>query len=338
MKAHALLLAALAWLPLNLSATPAGVVASTQDQVWIERGGNKLPASTGMTVEGGDKVATGANSRLLIKLKEGSDLRLGPDASMSVGDIFLPDDTGGYFIGSFNLSQGAVRFSTTAESESFQREIELRVGDVSAGVQTTDLWGRATPEGDTLVLVDGTVKILSGKGEPVELLKSGSVFYKPKGGSPAPVTMADRAQLTQWLAETDTAVSVAATPPPAAIPAAETPAGPPKAEPAAAKAPVAPAKPVEKPEPVASGPAPTPPTGGAWALSLQSTHNPGYAGAAASKLHDEGIGAVVKEVEVHGDTWYRVVVEGFASHAEAMVYATQIRDRSAAAQAWAFRE
>ena len=90
MKATVLLLTTAAWLPLNLAATPVGAVKGAKDPVWVERAGSKLPVKVGMTLEGGDKVTTGDAARVLVKLKEGSELRLGGGAEMEVATSSAP--------------------------------------------------------------------------------------------------------------------------------------------------------------------------------------------------------------------------------------------------------
>jgi hypothetical protein len=64
--------------------TPAGSATSLTGDVHIERHGTTVPATPRMTVDVGDRVVTGANSRVTIKLTDNSKLELDESASLVI--------------------------------------------------------------------------------------------------------------------------------------------------------------------------------------------------------------------------------------------------------------
>ena len=65
--------------------TTAGAVSAVNGSVSIERAGRSVPAVDGTPVQVGDKFTTGPNSRITIKLSDGSQLELN-DSSRACTD------------------------------------------------------------------------------------------------------------------------------------------------------------------------------------------------------------------------------------------------------------
>ncbi|MGH8640405.1 MAG: hypothetical protein ACRET6_01775, partial [Burkholderiales bacterium] len=72
---------------LALLAAPAFAQTLTVEGVvspaWVERGGARLPLAVGMRLNDKDRVVTGAGSRLLLRLAEGSAVKLGENATVA---------------------------------------------------------------------------------------------------------------------------------------------------------------------------------------------------------------------------------------------------------------
>jgi hypothetical protein len=64
--------------------TPAGSVTTLTGDVHIERAGTTVPATPGMALDVGDRVVTGANSRVTITLTDNSKLELDESTSMVI--------------------------------------------------------------------------------------------------------------------------------------------------------------------------------------------------------------------------------------------------------------
>ena len=68
---------------LALAAPAAAQTLSVEGVVspaWVERGGQRQPVFAGMRLDNKDRVATGAGSRLLLRLADGSAVKLGETA------------------------------------------------------------------------------------------------------------------------------------------------------------------------------------------------------------------------------------------------------------------
>jgi len=68
-------------------AQPAAVVEGVQMPAWVERSGRTSPVAPGMALQAGDQVRTGAGSRLLVKLSEGSLVKLGENGTLRIAEL-----------------------------------------------------------------------------------------------------------------------------------------------------------------------------------------------------------------------------------------------------------
>src|SRR3954463_13974468 len=96
----------------------AGTVEGVQMPAWMQRAGGRLPILPGTQLRAGDEVATGAGARLLIKLAEGSVVKLGENAQMSFSEVAPSADL---FRAALNVLQGAFRFTTDVVSKARTR-------------------------------------------------------------------------------------------------------------------------------------------------------------------------------------------------------------------------
>ena|GEM_PF-3900617 len=70
-------------------------------------------------------------------------------------------------------------------------------------IRGTDIWGKASPERDIVLLIEGQVTVTRGQDEPV-ILDEPLTFYEALKKKPAlPVAKVDPAQLKKWAAETE---------------------------------------------------------------------------------------------------------------------------------------
>ena len=72
--------------------TTAGAVSAVNGTVNIERAGRSIPAVDGTAVQVGDKFTTGPNSRLTIKLSDGSQLELNDSSALVLTEDNLNPD------------------------------------------------------------------------------------------------------------------------------------------------------------------------------------------------------------------------------------------------------
>src|SRR5258708_18784468 len=65
-----------------LQAAPAAVVESVQLPAWFTRDGKRQPLATGIELRSNDEIATGVNSRLLLRLGGGSMIKIGENGQL----------------------------------------------------------------------------------------------------------------------------------------------------------------------------------------------------------------------------------------------------------------
>ena len=161
------------------------------------------PSSLGMSVRAGAAVHTGTRGRVLLRLDEGSHVKLGENALFSVDSFERPSRPDGVFQGLFNVLRGAFRYSTTLLSRQSRRRIDIRISAVTAGIRGTDIWGKAAPDRDIVCLIEGAVEVRRGEDAPISMSDPLSFYIAPKGEPALPVKPVAAEQLERWARETD---------------------------------------------------------------------------------------------------------------------------------------
>ncbi len=177
-------------------------VEALQMPAWLERQGNAEPLNPGVGLRDGDVLRTGDDSRIVLRLAEGSQVKLGANARFAIARVSVEDDQWGLFRGLFEVLNGAFRFTTGALGAQRRRDIDIRVGLTTAGIRGTDIWGRSTPQQDLVCLIEGRIEVSRGEAQ-VQMDTPLSVFLAPRDGEPRPLSSVDPAQLAEWAAETE---------------------------------------------------------------------------------------------------------------------------------------
>jgi hypothetical protein len=181
-------------------AQSAAVVEGVQMPAWLERGGERKPLAIGMELKSGDAVKTGAGSRALVKLSEGSTVKLGENGSLLIAEI--NPDSGGFFKAAMRIAEGAFRFTTDALAKTRRREVSIRIATVTAGIRGTDLWGKSAGDRQTVCLIEGAIEV-GADGEKPALMDQARQFYRRENGQTQPIGFVEAAQLVEWAKETD---------------------------------------------------------------------------------------------------------------------------------------
>jgi hypothetical protein len=188
--------------PKRVAASPA-VVEAVQSPAWVERGGSRVPLAPGMALESADELRTGANARLLLKLAEGSAVKLGENAQLKLANVQMRRDN--VLAATMNVLAGAFRFTTDALAKARRREVSVSVATVTAGIRGTDLWGKAAADRDIVCLIEGRIEVTR-EGDPaVQMDQPLSFFIAPRGRPALPVQPVNPDQLKQWAEETEIA-------------------------------------------------------------------------------------------------------------------------------------
>ncbi|MGZ5080066.1 MAG: FecR family protein [Usitatibacter sp.] len=178
-------------------AQPA-VVEAVQYPAWLERGGNSVPLSPGIRLQANDRLRTGGNARVQLKMAEGSAVKLGENAQF----VIERAEERGIFRASLNVLAGAFRFTTDALRKSQGRDVTIKVKNVTAGIRGTDLWGKSTDARDLVCLLEGKITV-GAQGHPTVTLDQPLDFYqKARDGEPQ-VAKVDQKQIDEWRRETE---------------------------------------------------------------------------------------------------------------------------------------
>ena len=174
-------------------------VDAVQAPAWLERGGRTVPLAPGVVLAGQDKVLTGPNARVRLKMGEGSDVRLGEYAEFT---LERAEDRGGTFRAALDVLKGAFRFTTNLVSRARARDVTIRVKNVTAGIRGTDVWGKSSDERDLVCLLDGAITVGSEGFPDVTLDKANDFYQRPRAGGAPQVAKVDQAQVDTWSKET----------------------------------------------------------------------------------------------------------------------------------------
>lgn len=193
---------------LSSAALPVHALSNTelyavQMPAWVERSGQRAPARAGMVLEQADTLETGAQGRMQIGLADGSLLKLGEQARITLAELQPADNPNGVFKGLLEVVKGAFRFTTGAFGRTQQRDITLRVASLTVGVRGTDLWGRSNDTSDTVCLIDGSINVQHAQTPDVILNQPLQFIVAPHNAAPQPLATLDADKLKQWAAETE---------------------------------------------------------------------------------------------------------------------------------------
>ncbi len=180
-------------------AQAAAVIDAVQMPAWVERGGKRLPLVPGMEMRAGDQVFTGQGSKLLIKLAEGSVVKLGENGTLRFAEI---NRTSELFKAALGVLQGAFRFTTQLVGQGRKREVDIKVAQVTAGIRGTDLWGRGRKDNEVVCLIEGSIEV-GAEGEAPVKLDQPLQFYRRVDAKTQPVGLIDTKQLGEWAKETE---------------------------------------------------------------------------------------------------------------------------------------
>ena len=195
-KAFSLLAATL--LASTFAAAQPAVVEAVQYPAWLDRGGQSVPLSPGIQLESRDRIRTGANARVRMRLSEGSAVKLGENAQV----VIERAENRGIFTAALSVLTGAFRFTTDALAPKRERNVGIKVKNVTVGIRGTDLWGKSTPGRDWVVLLEGRIAVGSEGNPQVTLDKPLDLYQLPQGGKPD-VTRADAKVVGEWALETE---------------------------------------------------------------------------------------------------------------------------------------
>jgi len=173
---------------------------------WVQHAdGAREPLTLGMSIRGKDKVLTASGARALLRLVEGSAIKLGENATLAVDDLEQKEgtNTSRLISASLEVIRGAFRFTTRVfAGQRADHDVKIRIRTVEAGIRGTDVWGKSTGEQDVVCLIEGKIDVRHG-GRRFTMDDPMSFFIAPRTGEPKPVAPVSKEQLEKWIEETE---------------------------------------------------------------------------------------------------------------------------------------
>ncbi len=202
MKRFPLCLAALILASARLAAaTPNAIVEAVQMPAWVERDRATIPLAPGMELKERDQLRTGANSKLLLKMGDGSSVKLGENGKLRLERMEQRRDQ--VFAAAMKVLEGAFRFTTDVLGKPRRRNIDITIATVTAGILGTDVWGKAASDKDIVCLIEGKIEVQHGQDQPILMSEPLSFYIAPRDAPPLPVAPVDPQQMKLWAAETE---------------------------------------------------------------------------------------------------------------------------------------
>jgi hypothetical protein len=188
------------------SAPPAVLtVERVLSPAWIERAnGRSEPLAVGMTIGNKEKIHTGDGGRALLRMAEGSAVKLGDGAMLAADDLdHRQDAKGGLVSASLDVVRGAFRFTTGLLAKSgAQRDVRVKVNTVTAGIRGTDVWGKSESDRDIVCLLEGRINVSHGAAQ-FTMQEPNSFYIAPRKGQAQPPSRVTPEQVKAWSAETE---------------------------------------------------------------------------------------------------------------------------------------
>ena len=177
----------------------AATVEGVQMPAWVERNGVRQPIVPGMELRAGDQVVSGADARVLVRLAEGSIVKLGENGQLRFTEL---SPTRELFKAALNVLEGAFRFTTELAAKNRKRAVTVRAAQVTAGIRGTDFWGRSRAGNEIVCLIEGEIEVAADGEQPVAMNQP-LQFYRRLDSKTQPIGVVEKKQLEQWATETD---------------------------------------------------------------------------------------------------------------------------------------
>jgi len=177
----------------------AGKVKAAQFPGWIERNGQVMAIKPGLSIEEGDIVRTGKGGKLLLRMNDGSDIKLGNDSQIDIKLVekAKPENQNVFGL-ALTVLKGVFRFTTSQLGKNRKRNVAISFGTVTAGIRGTDIWGRVNAKTDLVCLLEGQIDVSHPKTETVRMDEPLQYYDALKNKAGALKGKVDETQITKW--------------------------------------------------------------------------------------------------------------------------------------------
>ncbi|MFT4582150.1 MAG: hypothetical protein ACI915_001048 [Gammaproteobacteria bacterium] len=119
-----------------------GSVEALQSPAWLIRDETRSALGVGAEIQENDGIETGAAARAVLRLGDGSTVKLGADARAQLPLLDAGGLTEGVFLAFLEIVKGAFRFTTTELGELSEREVTAQLRSITIGIRGTDVLGK----------------------------------------------------------------------------------------------------------------------------------------------------------------------------------------------------
>lgn len=180
-------------------------VQAVQMPAWLQRGDTTRPLRVGLALQNGDRLITGTNARIYVQTADGSTVKLGEKASLTIDELTRGKQEESVFRAALNVAKGAFRFTTASIAKLKGRDVTVKVAGATVGIRGTDVWGKDGDEMGVVCLIEGKISVVGADDNEFVMDQPLSFYKMPKGAAPLPVGPVDAEQLGKWATETDIA-------------------------------------------------------------------------------------------------------------------------------------
>ncbi|HZF22979.1 MAG TPA: SPOR domain-containing protein [Burkholderiales bacterium] len=187
-----------------LQAAPDAMVEGVQLPAWLIRDGQREPLTAGTELKARDEIATGSNSRLLLRLGDGSLVKLGENGWLQIAEL-AQRQAKNFLSATLKVFAGAFRY-TTAPEPAADSEVTVQFTTLIARFNAADIWGKKLSDHQVLVLIDGKVSVArvaeSSASPPLDMKDALTFLQAPRSGA-GKIEPVQIEQLKIWAAETE---------------------------------------------------------------------------------------------------------------------------------------
>src|SRR3954469_4007651 len=185
-----------------LQAAPDMQVEGIRLPAWVVRDGQRKPLALGAALKNSDQVSTGSNARVLLRLGDGSMVKLGENASLKLSNL-VQEPKHHFIAATLKVLEGAFRFTTqTTMKYRARRDITVQFATLTAGIRGTDIWGKNLGDKEVIVLIEGKITVTRPGDQSVQMNDALTYLQAPRvGAATVHPVLAD--QLKAWAEETE---------------------------------------------------------------------------------------------------------------------------------------
>jgi len=198
------------WLaPRTVQAAPAStVIEAVQLPAWVERHGQRRPAQPGIALRNSDKALTAAQARMLLRLPDRSEVKLGEatelvieDMNITRGGVAQPQQINS----TLRLVTGVFRYATNLASKlaGDQRRLNLKLATATVGIRGTDFWSMTDAAHDAVCVFEGKVAVQRDAKDEIGLDKPGAFWVTFTGKPETPAGQATPDELIKFIGQAE---------------------------------------------------------------------------------------------------------------------------------------